>query len=156
MFFLLFCNHKGNELGSNQKLDRPQPAELFVFMDMETSIEVLTLIWKTVSGRITFPLSKRLFLKYVALIFLIFILYFESACSAACSLWHFVLTFLSQRFFFFSHCYVVVLIDFCAREPYPNHWLFSPYFMYSYSCFTGTQNSSSPKLYYLLLKSCWI
>lgn len=46
MFFLLFCNHKGNELGngSNQKLDRPQPAELFVFMDMETSIEVLTLI----------------------------------------------------------------------------------------------------------------
>lgn len=104
MFFLLFCNHKGNELGngSNQKLDRPQPAELFVFMDMETSIEVLTLIWKTVSGRITFPLSKRLFLKYVALIFLIFILYFESACSAACSLWHFVLTFLSQRFFFFT------------------------------------------------------
>lgn len=46
MFFLLFCNHKGNELGngSNEKLVRPQPAELLIFMDMETSVEVLTLV----------------------------------------------------------------------------------------------------------------
>lgn len=43
-----------------------------------------------------------------------------------------------------------------AREPYPNWWLLSSYLMYSWECFTGTQNSPSPKLNCQPLKSCWI